>query len=92
MKEETRVIKFEPITKNDKANYTCEAQNAAGQNEYTYEIVVLYSPQIHRNDSEFASNNDFSNKNLTEVEATADNIFKIDCIADAYPEPKVNFH
>lgn len=92
MKEETKVIKFESITKNDRANYTCEVENAAGQNEFTYEVAVLYSPQIRRDDNELTSNNDLANKNVTEVDATVDNIFQIDCVVDAYPEPKVNFY
>lgn len=92
MREETKVIKFESISRNDKANYTCEVANAAGQNEFTYEIVVRYSPQIRQHGNESASNNEFSAHNVTEVEATADNVFKVDCLVDAYPEPQVIFH
>lgn len=81
---------MQSVAKEDRGNYSCTAENIAGQNEHTFEIVVRYSPEIHEYKNENDDHPDnLTEKNYTELIATVDNLFKIDCIVDGYPQPEV---
>ncbi|XP_055324358.1 hemicentin-1-like [Sitodiplosis mosellana] len=73
----TRIIDFQHVSISDAGNYTCRVSNEAGQNEYTYQISVHYSPVIQN-----------SSINDTIIDVTLATNFSIDCQASGFPLPK----
>lgn len=59
--------------------FMCQAQNEAGINTYTYEILV-YAPPSFEN----------TTLNQTTVKAISAKNFSIDCPVNAYPPPDVS--
>lgn len=80
-------IQIAYTTLDDQGNYTCLAENESGNQEYTYEIQLRYSPIIIL-DNYLESK--MNNSEIVRVDAKFGGKINLECLVDGNPKPKVS--
>lgn len=83
---------LDDVQRDYQGNYTCRATNAAGHSEYSFEVTVVYPPEILDDNDELASNSVLSESNdFAEVEVVEDSDLKLVCLVNGSPKPRIQW-